>query len=110
MPKNLRPPYGAIDQQSAQAAGKAIIQWSVDTEDWKLKDPNKILKVVQNNVYDGSIILLHDIHPKSVQAVPGIIQTLKAQGYEFVTVDQLLNSKQKPMYQYFGETDERSVS
>lgn len=110
LPKNLRPPYGAIDQQSAQAAGKSIIQWSVDTEDWKLKDPNKILKVVQNNVYDGSIILLHDIHPKSVQAVPGIIQTLKAQGYEFVTVDQLLNGKQKPMYQYFGATDERSVS
>ena len=110
LPKNLRPPYGAIDQQSAQAAGKSIIQWSVDTEDWKLKDPNKILKVVQNNVYDGSIILLHDIHPKSVQAVPGIIQTLKAQGYEFVTVDQLLNGNQKPMYQYFGATDERSVS
>ncbi|MER2117710.1 MAG: polysaccharide deacetylase family protein, partial [Enterococcus casseliflavus] len=80
LPKNLRPPYGAIDQQSAQAAGKSIIQWSVDTEDWKLKDPNKILKVVQNNVYDGSIILLHDIHPKSVQAVPGIIQTMKEQG------------------------------
>jgi len=68
------------------------------------------LKVVQNNVYDGSIILLHDIHPKSVQAVPGIIQTLKAQGYEFVTVDQLLNGNQKQMYQYFVATDNSSVS
>ena len=109
-PEEVKAEITKTDKAIYQAAGKSIIQWSVDTEDWKLKDPNKILKVVQNNVYDGAIILLHDIHPKSVQAVPGIIQTLKAQGYEFVTVDQLLNGNQKPMYQYFGATDERSVS
>ena len=53
--------------------------------------------------------LIHDIHHESVKAVPGLITMLKNEGYEFVTIDQLLSGKQKPLHQYFGMNDERLV-
>ena len=109
LPRNLRPPYGAIDKQSAETIGMPIIQWDIDSQDWKLKDPKKINALVQQNVFNGAMILIHDIHPKSVKAVPGVIKMLKNEGYEFVTVDQLLEARQKPLHQYFGMNDERLV-
>lgn len=109
LPRNLRPPYGAIDQKSAETIGMPIIQWDIDSQDWKSKDPGKINAVVKQNVFNGAIILIHDIHPESVKSVPGIIRMLKDEGYTFVTVDQLLAGKQKPLHQYFGMSDERVV-
>lgn len=109
LPRNLRPPYGAIDKQSAETIGMPIIQWDIDSQDWKSKDPGKINAVVKQNVFNGAIILIHDIHPESVKAVPGIIKMLKEEGYTFVTVDQLLNGEQRPLHQYFGMSDERLV-
>lgn len=109
LPRNLRPPYGAIDKKSAETVAMPIIQWDIDSQDWKSKDPGKINAVVKQNAFNGAIILIHDIHPQSVKAVPGIIKMLKEEGYTFVTVDQLLAGKQKPLHQYFGMTDERLV-
>ncbi|NQE03292.1 polysaccharide deacetylase, partial [Enterococcus gallinarum] len=45
----------------------------------------------------------------SVKAIPNMISMLKNKGYEFVTIDQLLSGKQKPLHQYFGMNDERLV-
>ncbi|EQC79476.1 Peptidoglycan N-acetylglucosamine deacetylase [Enterococcus sp. HSIEG1] len=56
---------------------RPIIQWSVDSEDWKSKDAQMIIDKVTSSVYDGSIILLHDIHPETIAAVPEIIRDLK---------------------------------
>lgn len=109
LPRNLRPPYGAIDANSADLVGMPIIQWNVDSMDWKLKNPAKIAASVQQNVYDGSIILLHDIHDESVKSVPAIITELRQENYEFVTVDELLSQSQKPLHQYFSMHDERVV-
>lgn len=58
--------------------------------DWKLQDKDKIASMVIDNVQDGSIVLLHDIHERSVDAVQEIISNLKYQSYEFVTVTELL--------------------
>ena len=63
----------------------------------------------EQNVFNGAIILIHDIHHESVKPVPGLITMLKNEGYEFVTIDQLLSGKQKPLHQYFGMNDERLV-
>ena len=71
-----------------------IIQWDIDSQDWKSKNPGTINNVVKQNVFNGAIILIHDIHPESVKAVPGLISMLKHEGYEFVTIDQLLSGKQ----------------
>ena len=64
---------------------------------------------VLQTVQPGSIILMHDIYQSSVDAVTPIIEQLRAQGYEFVTVDQLLQYQDKPRMQYFSQDDARTV-
>lgn len=103
LPKTFRPPYGAVNRDVISKVGLPIIQWDVDSLDWKFKNPEIISKKVIAQAQEGSIILLHDIHESSVEAVPKIIQGLKNEGYEFVTVSELLNYEQKPFYEYFSE-------
>jgi peptidoglycan/xylan/chitin deacetylase (PgdA/CDA1 family) len=110
LPKLLRPPYGAITQAGAKAAGKAIIQWDIDSLDWKLNNAAAVVQTVQKQIQNGGIILMHDIHTDTVQALPTLIAQLKSQGYQFVTIDQLLHQQERPLYQYFGQTDSRLVS
>lgn len=102
LPKTFRPPYGAVNQDVIKKVGLPIIQWDVDSLDWKLRDPNGISKKVTEETQNGSIILLHDIHDRSVEAVPKIIRHLKQEGYQFVTVSELLAYEPKPYHQYFG--------
>ncbi|PCS01022.1 polysaccharide deacetylase family protein [Lactococcus fujiensis] len=93
-----RPPYGSYNATTLAQTNLAAVNWSIDTNDWRYV--NNSAKVVQNAVthaHDGGIILMHDIHSWSVAAVPQIIQELKAQGYTFVTVTQLLNSRVGPI-------------
>lgn len=85
----FRPPYGAVNGQVQNSISSPAIFWTIDTLDWKSRNPNEILKIVKENVKDGSIILMHDIHETSVQAVEPILKYLKAEGYEFVTVSEL---------------------
>lgn len=85
---------------------RPIIQWSVDSEDWKSKDAQMIIDKVTSSVYDGSIILLHDIHPETIAAVPEIIRDLKKEDYQFVSLDTLLNNPSSNEI-YYGENDHR---
>lgn len=109
LPMILRPPYGAINTQGAQVIDKAIIQWNTDSLDWKLKNTPLIIQHVMQTIQPGAILLMHDIYPTTVAAVGPIIEQLKAQGYEFVTVDQLFNHQEKPRIQYFSQNDARAV-
>ena len=88
-PVLTRPPYGNINNTVRTATGTPLILWSVDTLDWKYKTTESIMGYIDAQVYDGAIILMHDIHETSVAAVPTIIDTLRARGYEFVTVSEL---------------------
>ncbi|WP_329219328.1 polysaccharide deacetylase family protein [Streptomyces sp. NBC_01485] len=88
-PTLLRPPYGAVNPAVKAAAGLPIALWNYDTEDWKYRDSTKVADSVLNNAKPGDIVLLHDIHPTSVDAVPRILTSLKEQGYHFVTVSHL---------------------
>ncbi|MFF9803575.1 hypothetical protein ACF1G5_00325 [Streptomyces coeruleorubidus] len=63
--------------------------WDVDTEDWKYRDPAKVARTVIAKAQPNDVVLLHDIHPTSVAAVPQILRTLTARGYHFVTVSHL---------------------
>ena len=65
------------------------VDWSVDSLDWKLKDKDKITDRVLSKVEDGDVVLLHDIHLETIEALEQILSNLKAQGYEFVTVSEL---------------------
>lgn len=93
----MRPPYGAINKDVRAALGKLpeapAILWSVDTLDWQSHDPAAILKEVQAATKPGGIILMHDIHATTIQAVPAVVEWLQGQGYELVTVEQLLASE-----------------
>lgn len=85
----LRPPYGLIDASRAELVKTPMIYWSLDPEDWKLLDANKVADCVVENVEDGDIILLHDFYPSSVAAALEIIDRLQPEGYTFVTVEEL---------------------
>lgn len=106
---NFRAPYGAAGQQTARVIGKPLIHWSVDSQDWELKNVAATVARVKDTLYEGSIVLMHDIHQTTVEALPQIIDNMRQEGYEFVSVDTLLQQTQKPLYTYFGENDFRII-
>lgn len=89
----LRPPYGLIDSSRAALVKTPMIYWSLDPEDWKLLNAQKVSDYVVKNVKDGDIVLLHDFYPSSVEAALDIIDRLKPEGYTFVTVEELFRIK-----------------
>ena len=86
----LRPPYGFLDRNAGSWCGGPVILWSVDPEDWKDDDIDRIVAAVVEHVSDGDIILLHDLFPSSAQAALRVVDTLLARGCCFVTVEQLM--------------------
>lgn len=89
----VRAPYGACDEM-VQGVGKELgvsfYNWSIDTLDWLTKDPAAIEKEIMNNVSDGDIILCHDLHETTVDAMERVIPKLIAEGYQLVTVSELM--------------------
>ncbi|MGN0276444.1 MAG: polysaccharide deacetylase family protein [Hominisplanchenecus sp.] len=85
----LRPPYGAYNSTVAANAGMPLILWSIDTLDWKTRNAQNTIQVVMNEVRDGSIVLMHDIHSPSVDAAEVLIPRLIQAGYQLVTVSEL---------------------
>ncbi|WP_327432767.1 polysaccharide deacetylase family protein [Streptomyces sp. NBC_01236] len=92
-PTLMRPPQGRTNDtvhKISRELGLAEVLWSVTAKDYQTSDPELIQKrVLEQSSRDG-IILLHDLYPGTVPAVPGIIDALKKRGYVFVTVPQLL--------------------
>ena len=93
----LRPPYGIIDEGVKKNASSPIILWSIDPEDWKDQNTPLVVEHVVSHARDGAIILLHDIFPTSVDAALQIVDKLHAQGYLFVTIDQLFADRHIPL-------------
>lgn len=89
----MRPPYGAANTAVYQEAAKynlAAIHWSVDTRDWADRNSSIVCNRAVAGAGPGAIILMHDIHPTTVNAVPCIIKGISAAGYKMVTISQLL--------------------
>jgi peptidoglycan-N-acetylglucosamine deacetylase len=94
----FRPPWGIFDNRSlAELAMRKFdaVLWSVDSRDWSRPGVNMIKKNVLSTVRNGSIVLCHDDHDQIVAALPDIIKSLKEQGYQFVTVPELMAASQK---------------
>lgn len=87
--KLVRPPYGSINDTVRANVGKPMILWTVDPEDWKYKNAATVKANVVSKTFDGAIILMHDIYGTTVDAVGGIIDELRAAGYEFLTVSEM---------------------
>lgn len=86
----IRPPYGSYSNKLLMQVEMTPVLWSVDPEDWNTDNTGQVVKSVVENVKCGDIILLHDIYDSSVAAALEIVDELKAKGFIFVTVDQLL--------------------
>lgn len=92
-PTLVRPPYGATSDTVTSVLSQRnepAILWDVDTEDWKNKDAAMTTERALAGVRPGAILLMHDIHASTVDAVPGIVDGLRAAGYTLVTVPDLL--------------------
>ena len=89
-----RAPYGAADQREFDLVQKPFFMWSLDTEDWRKMNVEADVDAIMNgDLTDGSIILMHDIHETSVQAALQIIPQLTEKGYKLMTVSELAKAK-----------------
>lgn len=92
-PSLFRPPYGEYNQKVIDLANdsdQSIILWSIDTLDWKSRNAKSIYNITINKARPGAIVLMHDIHQTTADALPLVLNELSKQGYEFVTVSELL--------------------
>ena len=90
----IRPPYGSYNDQVKSVCkdlGIYMANWSLDTLDWKYKDANVIYNTIMKDVKDGDIILCHDLHGTTVDAMERVIPDLIEKGYQLVTVTELLS-------------------
>ena len=95
-PTAFRCPGGnmsSVMQNTAKKEGMIIAYWSVDTEDWKSRNPAQIISRAEHGAYDGSIILMHDIYSSTADAVEKIVPALVKKGYQIVTVSEMIQAK-----------------
>jgi peptidoglycan/xylan/chitin deacetylase (PgdA/CDA1 family) len=99
-PTLMRPPYGSITARQKQwihaEFGYRIILWDVDPLDWKRPGALVVTNRIVRETRPGSIILSHDIHPGTIEAMPATFDQLQAKGFKFVTVSELI-AMGKPM-------------
>lgn len=84
-----RVPYGLYNQMIKAKVGWPLIQWSLDTYDWRGKSPKAVLSTVGKEISDGDIILMHDIKDNTPNSTALIIPYLAGKGYIFLTVDEM---------------------
>ena len=104
-PDLMRPPYGALNARVRGILGQRdwpMVLWSVDPLDWKDRNSDTVYRRVIAGTRPGSIVLMHDIHPTTVAAVPRILAELKRRGYTFVTVSELYGRPLSPGVTYSG--------
>lgn len=93
-PSIMRPPYGATNSNLQDLMmsryGMPSILWDVDTQDWKHPGVSVVVRRAVSNAKNGSIILLHDIHASTLDAVEGVVRGLLERGFRLVTVSELI--------------------
>ena len=97
-PPLYRPPYGSINSNVREVSaelGYSIAHWTLDPLDWYYRNADRIYNTIMSQVEDGSVIVLHDIHPTTVDAMERVIPSLIEQGYQLVTMSTLL-------YHFYG--------
>jgi len=99
-PTNMRPPYGAtnatLNRRMNDEFGLKVIMWSVDPQDWRYRNADRVANHIIQNAKPGDIILAHDIHPSTIAAMPRTLDTLTQKGFRFLTVSELIELEQAP--------------
>lgn len=98
-PRTMRPPYGGFLQRQREMVhdefGYPTILWSVDPLDWKRPGPSVVTSRILSGTTAGGIVLAHDLHSQTVDAMPATIDGLLKRGFKFVTVSQLIAMKRE---------------
>jgi peptidoglycan/xylan/chitin deacetylase (PgdA/CDA1 family) len=98
--RTMRPPYGGLLQRQRELVhrefGYPTILWSVDPLDWKRPGASVISSRILSQTSAGGIVLAHDLHAQTVDAMPATLDGLLRRGFKFVTVSQLLAMKTEP--------------
>ena len=96
-PRTMRPPYGGLLQRQRELIhdefGYPTILWSVDPLDWKRPGPSVVASRILSATTAGGIVLAHDLHSQTVDAMPATLDGLLKRGFKFVTVSQLIAMK-----------------
>ncbi len=96
-PRTMRPPYGGLLQRQREMVHAEFdyptILWSVDPLDWKRPGPGVVTSRILSGTTAGGIVLAHDLHSQTVDAMPATLDGLLRRGFKFVTVSQLLAMK-----------------
>ena len=90
----IRPPFGVWQRELENHLDVLPVMWTVDPLDWTTENVDEVVNKVVSQAKENDIILLHDCYKSSVEAALRIVDLLKAEGFEFVTVDKLFLSKE----------------
>lgn len=93
----VRAPYAATSDEVLKIAARPFIGWSIDTLDWDTRNTESIKEQILSKVSDGDILLMHDLYDETAAAVEQVIPILVQQGYQLVTVSELLEARSIPM-------------
>ena len=101
VPTFHRPPYGLMNNavvELSEELDMAILMWSVDPRDWEYDaTPERLYEHIMEYIFDGSILLFHDIHDVTVYAIEKIVPSLLEQGFVFMTASELLSHSEYPI-------------
>ena len=92
----VRPSYGSINNKIVESIDTSFILWNVDTRDWESRDKDKIKEEVRRAIRDGAIILFHDTHKCTIEAIMEILPEYSEE-YEFVSVSELFARNKKQL-------------
>lgn len=93
----VRTPYGDYTERVLSAVNRPVILWSVDPADWQDRNAATVRSRIVSAAFDGAIVLAHDIHSTTVDGALAAIDDLLAEGYEFVTVNELFRRRGTPL-------------
>ncbi|MET8000799.1 polysaccharide deacetylase family protein [Nonomuraea glycinis] len=97
-PTLVRPPYGAVSldvRNVARERGASLVGWDVDTQDQRDPEAAAIAGRAVEQAHPGAIVLMHDVHRATVDAIPDMVERLRGKGYTFVTVPELYGTKMR---------------
>ena len=86
----VRPPFGTWNEELEERLDLIPVMWSIDTKDWTTQNVDWIVREAVKHAEDHDIILMHDSYQSTVDAVKRVIEQLEAEGFEFVTVDEII--------------------
>jgi peptidoglycan/xylan/chitin deacetylase (PgdA/CDA1 family) len=92
-PTFFRPPYGAYNNEMKEYIEQPLVTWSIDSNDWRKISDEQVINNIIPELEDGKIILMHDVHRRTIEISKIIIPKIKEMGYDIVSISELCEAK-----------------